>query len=68
MKLVDKNNDQILMLTKNAIKGLLKNICEITNFMITKLHFPNLIFLEGLNLLTKDLTFSQVDGSAYIIQ
>ena len=66
-KLVGKNNDQILMVAGNAIERAHKNICEIANFMITELHFPYVIFLEGSNFLTEDITVSRVDGSTYII-
>ena len=66
-KLVGKNNDQILMVAGNAIERAHKNICEIANFMITELHFPYVIFLEGSNFLTEDITVSREDGSTYII-
>ena len=55
------------MVAGNAIERAHKNICEIANFMITELHFPYVIFLEGSNFLTEDITVSREDGSTYII-
>lgn len=65
--LVGKNNDQTLMVAGNAIERAHKNICEIANFMITELYFPYVIFLEGSNFLTHDITISKLDGSEYTL-
>lgn len=65
--LVGKNNDQILMVAGNAIERAHKNICEIANFMLTELYFPYLIFLEGSNFLTHDITITRLDGSSYTL-
>lgn len=65
--LVGKNNNQILMVAGNAIERAHKNICEIANFMITELYFPYVIFLEGSNFLTHDITITRLDGSTYTL-
>lgn len=64
-KLVGKNNDQVLMQAGNAIERAHKNICEIANFMLTEPYFPYIVFLEGSNFLTQDITISRPDGSTY---
>ena len=66
-KLVGKNNDQILMAAGNAIERAHKNICEIANFMLTEPHFPYILFLEGSNFLTQNITIPRYDGSTYTI-
>ena len=66
-KLVGKNNDQILMAAGNAIERAHKNICEIANFMLTEPYFPYILFLEGSNFLTQNVTVERPDGGAYTI-
>lgn len=66
-KLVGKNNDQVLMAAGNAIERAHKNICEIANFMLTEPHFPYILFLEGSNFLTQNITINRSDGSTYTI-
>ena len=66
-KLVGKNNDQVLMAAGNAIERAHKNICEIANFMLTEPHFPYILFLEGSNFLTQNVTVMRPDGSTYTI-
>lgn len=66
-KLVGKNNDQVLMAAGNAIERAHKNICEIANFMLTEPYFPYVLFLEGSNFLTQNITIERLDGSAYTI-
>ena len=66
-KLVGKNNDQVLMAAGNAIERAHKNICEIANFMLTEPHFPYILFLEGSNFLTQNITINRPDGSTYTI-
>lgn len=65
--LVGKNNNQILMVAGNAIERAHKNICEIANYMLTELYFPYVIFLEGSNFLTHDITIKRFDGSTYTL-
>lgn len=66
-KLVGKNNDQTLMAAGNAIERAHKNIDEIANFMLAEAHFPYILFLEGSNFLTQDVTVTRSDGSKYTI-
>ena len=66
-KLVGKNNDQVLMAAGNAIERAHKNVCEIANFMLTEPHFPYILFLEGSNFLTQNITIARPDGSTYTI-
>ena len=66
-KLVGKNNDQTLMAAGNAIERAHKNISEIANFMLTERHFPYILFLEGSNFLTQNVTIQRPDGSSYTI-
>lgn len=66
-KLVGKNNDQVLMAAGNAIERAHKNICEIANFMLTEPYFPYILFLEGSNFLTQNITINRPDGSTYTI-
>lgn len=66
-KLVGKNNDQVLMAAGNAIERAHKNVCEIANFMLTEPHFPYILFLEGSNFLTENITIARPDGSTYTI-
>lgn len=66
-KLVGKNNDQVLMAAGNAIERAHKNIDEIANFMLAESHFPYILFLEGSNFLTQNVTVTRPDGSQYTI-
>lgn len=61
-KLVGKNNDQDLMVAGNAIERAYKNINEIANFMLSERYFPYILFLEGSNFLTQNVTISRPDG------
>ena len=66
-KLVGKNNDQVLMAAGNAIERAHKNVCEIANFMLTEPYFPYILFLEGSNFMTQNITIERPDGSIYTI-
>ncbi|MBR4532543.1 restriction endonuclease [bacterium] len=61
-KLVGKNNDQDLMVAGNAIERSHKNISEIANFMLGESYFPYVLFLEGSNFLTENITVTRPDG------
>lgn len=61
-KLVGKNNDQDLMAAGNAIERAYKNINEIANFMLSERYFPYILFLEGSNFLTQNVTVVRPDG------
>lgn len=61
-KLVGKNNNQDLMAAGNAIERSHKNILEIANFMLKESHFPYVLFLEGSNFLTENISIQRPDG------
>ncbi len=63
-KLVGKLSNQDLMVAGNAIERAHKNITEIANFMLSESYFPYVLFLEGSNFLTKDVTVVRPDGRA----
>ena len=60
--LVGKNNNQDLMVAGNAIERSHKNICEIANLMLGESYFPYILFLEGTNFLTEDISITRPDG------
>lgn len=61
-KLVGKNKDQDIMSAGNAIERAYKNVNEIANYMLRERHFPYVLFLEGSNFLTQDVTVTRPDG------
>lgn len=61
-RLVGKNSDQDLMVAGNAIERSHKNISEMANFMLSESYFPYVLFLEGSNFLTHDITIERPDG------
>ena len=61
-KLVGKNNNQDLMAAGNAIERAYKNVNEIANFILSERHFPYILFLEGSNFLTQNVTVTRPDG------
>lgn len=61
--LVGKNNNQELMVAGNAIERSHKNINEIRNIMIDEKYFPYVLFLQGSNFLTEDITIKRPDGT-----
>ena len=61
-KLVGKKNNQDLMAAGNAIERAYKNINEIANFMLAERYFPYVLFLEGSNFLTQNVTVTRPDG------
>lgn len=60
--LVGKNKDQDLMVAGNAIERAYKNINEIANYMLSEFYFPYILFLEGSNFLTQNITITRPDG------
>ena len=66
--LVGKNNNQDLMIAGNAIERAHKNISEIANYMLSESHFPYILFLEGSNFLTQDITVQRPDGRAVTLK
>ena len=67
-KLVGKENNQDLMVAGNAIERAYKNIAEIANFMIKEVYFPYVIFLEGSNFITKDISVNRPDGRVVVLR
>ena len=61
-KLVGKQSNQDLMIAGNAIERAYKNVNEIANFMLSERHYPYVLFLEGSNFLTKNVTVARPDG------
>ncbi len=60
--LVGKNKNQDTMVAGNAIERAHKNISEIANYMLAENYFPYILFLEGSNFLTEDVTITRPDG------
>lgn len=60
--MVGKDNDQDLMIAGNAIERSHKNISEIANFMLKESYFPYVLFLEGTNFLTSDISVKRPNG------
>lgn len=61
-RLVGKRQDQDLMVAGNAIERAHKNIAEMANYMLSEVYFPYVLFLEGSNFLTQNLTLERPDG------
>lgn len=61
-KQVGKKNNQDLMVAGNAIERAYKNVNEIANFMLRERYFPYILFLEGSNFLTENVTVTRPDG------
>ena len=61
-KLVGRMNNQDLMAAGNAIERAYKNIEEIANFMLSESYFPYILFLQGSNFLTQNVTITRPDG------
>ena len=66
-KLVGKNNNQDIMIAGNAIERAYKNIKEIANFMLAEHYFPYILFLEGSNFLTQNITVTRPDGDCQLV-
>ena len=60
--LVGKDSNQDTMVAGNAIERAHKNISEIANYMLSEAYFPYILFLEGSNFLTQDITITRPDG------
>lgn len=61
-KFVGKNNNQDTMTAGNAIERAYKNVNELANFMLSERYFPYILFLEGSNFLTQNVTVTRPDG------
>lgn len=66
--LVGKNNDQDLMAAGNAIERSHKNISEIANLMLSETHFPYILFLQGSNFLTENISIKRPNGQVVNIE
>ena len=60
--LVSEAKHQDLMVAGNAIERAYKNINEIANYMLSEFYFPYILFLEGSNFLTQNITITRPDG------
>lgn len=60
-------NDQDFMVAGNAIERSHKNISEIANFMLKESYFPYVLFLEGSNFLTEDISVRRPNGEIVTI-
>lgn len=58
---------QYVMPAGNAIERVHKNIQEIKNFMLDENHFPYVVFLQGSNFVTEDLSLNWPDGTVVLI-
>ena len=67
-KMVGRNNDQDLMVAGNAVERSHKNISEIANFMLAEFYFPYVLFLEGSNFLTENVSIERPDGRVVTLQ
>ena len=59
---VMEGKGQYIMPAGNAIERAHKNIQEMKNFMLGESHFPYVVFLQGSNFATKELTVKWPDG------
>lgn len=66
--LVGKKKDQDVMLAGNAIERSHKNIKEFANYMLSELHFPYVLFLEGSNFLTETINITRPDGRVVVLE
>lgn len=66
--LVGTKKDQDIMAAGNAIERAHKNIDEIANYMLSELHFPYILFLEGSNFLTRNVKVTRPDGRVVILK
>lgn len=57
-----KNKDADLMVAGNAIERVHKNILEFRNYMLSELHFPYVVFLQGSNFATETFFVRSPDG------
>lgn len=64
---VGVKNDQDFMVAGNAIERSHKNISEIANLMLKEAHFPYILFLEGSNFLTQNITVKRPNGETITI-
>ncbi len=59
---VGVKDNQDFMVAGNAIERSHKNISEIANLMLKEAYFPYVLFLEGSNFLTENITVKRPNG------
>ena len=64
---VGVKNNQDFMVAGNAIERSHKNISEIANLMLKESYFPYILFLEGSNFLTENITVMRPNGETLTI-
>lgn len=64
---VGVKDNQDFMVAGNAIERSHKNISEIANFMLKEAYFPYVLFLEGSNFLTENITVKRPNGEELTI-
>lgn len=64
---VGVKNDQDFMVAGNAIERSHKNISEIANLMLKEAYFPYVLFLEGSNFLTENISVTRPNGEIITI-
>lgn len=57
-----------IMAAGNAIERSHKNIAEFANLMLGESHFPYILFLEGSNFLTENVTVTRPDGTTITLR
>lgn len=57
-----KNKNQDRMVAGNAIERVHKNIREVRNLMLNEVHFPYVVFLQGLNFATTTFFVESPEG------
>ena len=57
-----RDSDADLMVAGNAIERVHKNIQEFRNFMLSEVHFPYVVFLQGSNFATRTFQVETPDG------
>lgn len=64
---VGVKNNQDFMVAGNAIERSHKNISEIANLMLKEAYFPYVLFLEGSNFLTENISVTRPNGETITI-
>lgn len=67
-ELVGTKKDQDLMAAGNAIERSHKNISEVANLMLAESYFPYVLFLQGSNFLTENITVQRPDGRKVVLE
>ncbi len=65
---VGRDGSQDTMVAGNAIERSHKNISELANLMLGESHFPYVLFLEGSNFLTRNVSIERPDGRVVTLE